>query len=99
MAISPASGLERAGEPSPNISGMPPTAVAIIGLLQMARVGDMHEVLARYYSAVQVRDSLELRRATSTLGVWQAEFTRVSSPLLPYTAALWEAAGNASAPW
>jgi len=46
--------------------------VATVGLLQVARVADVHELLARYYSAVQVRDSLELRRATSTLGVWQA---------------------------
>jgi hypothetical protein len=47
-------------------------AVAVIGLLQIARVGDVHELLARYYSAGQVRDALEVRRATSTLGVWQA---------------------------
>src|SRR5579875_1659530 len=46
--------------------------VALIGLLQVARVADVHELLARYYSAGQVRDSLEVRRATSTLGVWQA---------------------------
>src|SRR5438067_954134 len=46
--------------------------VAIVGLLQIERVFAIHEWLATYYSAGQVREALEHRRATSTLGVWQA---------------------------
>ncbi len=46
--------------------------VALVGLLQYARVAGVPELLAAYYSAGQVREALELRRATSTLGVWQA---------------------------
>jgi len=46
--------------------------VASIGLLQLERLFGLHEWLATYYSAGQVREALEFRRATSTLGVWQA---------------------------
>jgi hypothetical protein len=46
--------------------------VAVVGLLQSARLFGIHEWLATYYSAGQVREALEFRRATSTLGVWQA---------------------------
>jgi hypothetical protein len=46
--------------------------VAFIGLLQIERVFEIHEWLATYFSAGQVREALEHRRATSTLGVWQA---------------------------
>jgi hypothetical protein len=47
-------------------------AVAAIGILQAAHLFGVHELLASYYSAGQVQESIELRRATSTLGVWQA---------------------------
>jgi hypothetical protein len=46
--------------------------VAIIGIMQYGRIFGMQEILAGLYDAGQVRESLEVRRATSTLGVWQA---------------------------
>jgi hypothetical protein len=46
--------------------------VAGIGIMQYGRILNMQETLANLYDAGQVRQSLEVRRATSTLGVWQA---------------------------
>ncbi|MFN8524206.1 MAG: hypothetical protein U0821_13990 [Chloroflexota bacterium] len=46
--------------------------VALIGLLQILRLFNVPELLATYFSAPQIRESLLVRRATSTLGVWQA---------------------------
>jgi hypothetical protein len=46
--------------------------VAIVGIMQYGRILGMQEILASLYDAGQVRQSLEIHRATSTLGVWQA---------------------------
>ncbi len=46
--------------------------VAVIGIMQYARILGMQEILAGLYDSGQVRQSLEVHRATSTLGVWQA---------------------------
>jgi hypothetical protein len=47
-------------------------AVAVVGIMQYARLFGTQEILAGLYDAGQVRESLEVHRATSTLGVWQA---------------------------
>src|SRR4051812_10220657 len=46
-------------------------AVAVIGIMQYARVFGMQEILATLYDSGQVKQSLDVHRATSTLGVWQ----------------------------
>jgi hypothetical protein len=47
-------------------------AVAVIGIMQYARIFNMQEILANLYDAGQVLQSVDVHRATSTLGVWQA---------------------------
>ncbi|HEY7065313.1 MAG TPA: hypothetical protein VII06_27800 [Chloroflexota bacterium] len=47
-------------------------AVSVIGIMQYARILGMQEILAGLLDAGQVRQSLDVHRATSTLGVWQA---------------------------
>ncbi|HLH23182.1 MAG TPA: hypothetical protein VK066_11705 [Chloroflexota bacterium] len=46
--------------------------VAIVGIMQYGRIFNMQEILAGLYDSGQVQQSLDVRRATSTLGVWQA---------------------------